>query len=265
MPEAIRVLIVDDNAIVRMGLRNLLEVHDGIEVVGEADDGHAGVRQNEALQPDVVLCDVRMPGLDGVGAATQMAPTTNVLMLTYSDDLDVIRGAVAAGAKGYLVHGAHQPDEIVAAVVSASRGSSVLGPAAAQALLTEVGTYDAGCRPQRLEPDGTGGRGDGARVARTQQPRDRPSLLSCREDGQEPPQQHLSQDRRDHAGRGDEPVVGRLGEPVRSRGRVPGVGGMSRANLGPTWAFGPMCHLHRAAYVRHVGNPRQRLEGDHHV
>ena len=140
MTEAIRVLIVDDNAVVRMGLRNLLEVQDGIEVVGEADDGHAGVRQNDALQPDVVLCDVRMPGLDGIGAATQMAPTTNVLMLTYSDDLDVIRGAVAAGAKGYLVHGAHQPDEIVAAVVSASRGSSVLGPAAAQALLTDVGT-----------------------------------------------------------------------------------------------------------------------------
>jgi len=139
MTDAIRVLIVDDNAVVRMGLRNLLEVQDGIEVVGEADDGHAGVRQNEALQPDVVLCDVRMPGLDGVGAATQMAPTTNVLMLTYSDDLDVIRGAVAAGAKGYLVHGAHQPDEIVAAVVSASRGSSVLGPAAAQALLADVG------------------------------------------------------------------------------------------------------------------------------
>ncbi|MGH3459349.1 response regulator [Aeromicrobium sp.] len=144
--DVIRTLIVDDNAIVRMGLRNLLDAHVGIEVVGEAVDGEAAVRMNAELDPDVVLCDVRMPGLDGVGAATQMSPTTNVVMLTYTDDLDVIRGAMAAGAKGYLVHGAHQPDEIVAAVVSASRGSSVLGPAAAKALL-------AGQTPQRPAAD----------------------------------------------------------------------------------------------------------------
>ena len=138
MATPIRVLVVDDNAVVRMGLRNLLEAHEGIEVVGEAANGNDGVTLNERLEPDVVLCDVRMPGLDGVGAATAMAPTTNVVMLTYSDDLDVIRGAVAAGARGYLVHGAHEPDEIVAAVVSASRGSSVLGPAAASALLSDA-------------------------------------------------------------------------------------------------------------------------------
>lgn len=137
MTDPIRVLIVDDNAVVRMGLRNLLDAHDGIDVVGEAENGNEGVTLNERLDPDVVLCDVRMPGLDGIGAATAMSPTTSVVMLTYSDDLDVIRGAMAAGAKGYLVHGSHQPDEIVAAVVSASRGSSVLGPAAAAALLTD--------------------------------------------------------------------------------------------------------------------------------
>ncbi|MDX6277927.1 MAG: hypothetical protein QOJ72_2055 [Nocardioidaceae bacterium] len=137
MSEAIRVLIVDDNQVVRMGLRSLLDSEPTIAVVGEADNGHDAVRLNTELDPDVVLCDVRMPGLDGVGAAAQMSPTSNVLMLTYSDDLDVIRGAMAAGAKGYLVHGSHQSDEIVAAVVSASRGSSVLGPAAAAALLSE--------------------------------------------------------------------------------------------------------------------------------
>ena len=143
----IRVLIVDDNAVVRMGLRNLLSAQEGIEVVGEAANGNEGVTLNERLDPDVVLCDVRMPGLDGVGAATAMSPTTNVVMLTYSDDLDVIRGAMAAGARGYLVHGAHEPDEIVAAVVSASRGSSVLGPAAAEALLR------GGMGPARPEVD----------------------------------------------------------------------------------------------------------------
>lgn len=136
MSDPISVLIVDDNAVVRMGLRNVLDAQDGIEVVGEAADGNEGVALNERLDPDVVLCDVRMPGLDGVGAATVMSATSHVVMLTYADDLDVIRSAMAAGARGYLVHGAHQPDEIVAAVVSASRGSSVLGPAATEAMLT---------------------------------------------------------------------------------------------------------------------------------
>jgi DNA-binding NarL/FixJ family response regulator len=143
MTEAIRVLIVDDNQVVRMGLRSLLDADPAIDVVGEADNGNDGVRLNAELDPDVVLCDVRMPGLDGVGAAAQMSPTTNVVMLTYSDDLDVIRGAMAAGAKGYLVHGSHQSDEIVAAVVSAARGSSVLGPAAAAALLSDSGRHTA--------------------------------------------------------------------------------------------------------------------------
>ena len=140
MTDAIRVLIVDDNQVVRMGLRSLLDAEPAIDVVGEADNGNDAVRLNAELDPDVVLCDVRMPGLDGVGAAAQMSPTTNVVMLTYSDDLDVIRGAITAGAKGYLVHGSHQSDEIVAAVVSASRGSSVLGPAAAKAMLADSGT-----------------------------------------------------------------------------------------------------------------------------
>lgn len=143
MTEPISVLIVDDNAVVRMGLRNLLDAHDGVTVVGEAADGNEGVALNARLEPDVVLCDVRMPGLDGVGAAAAMSPTSAVVMLTYSEDLDVIRGAMAAGARGYLVHGAHQPDEIVAAVVSAARGSSVLGPAATKALLSGGGASSA--------------------------------------------------------------------------------------------------------------------------
>ncbi len=119
MTETIRVLLVDDNQVVRLGLRRLLDTEPTINVVGEADNGNDAVRLNIELDPDVVLCDVRMPGLDGLGAAAQMSPTTNVVMLTDSDDVGVIRGAMAAGAKGYLVHGSHQSDEIVAAVVSA--------------------------------------------------------------------------------------------------------------------------------------------------
>lgn len=135
--DIIRLLIVDDNPVVRMGLNSLLSVEPGIEVVGEAANGIDAVAMSKELKPDVVLCDVRMPGLDGVGAAAQMAADTKVIMLTYSDDLDVIRSAIAAGARGYLVHGAHQPDEIVAAVISAAHGSAILGPAAASAMLDD--------------------------------------------------------------------------------------------------------------------------------
>ncbi len=131
----VRLVIADDNSIVRHGLRSLLEANEGIVVIGEAKDGNEAVALARELKPDVVLCDVRMPGLDGVGAAQEIAHEVPVLMLTYSDDPDIIRTVLATGAKGYLVHGAHEPDEIVAAVLNASRGSTVLGPAATAALL----------------------------------------------------------------------------------------------------------------------------------
>lgn len=132
----VRLVIADDNTIVRQGLRSLLETEKSIEVVGEAKDGNEAIALFRELAPDVVLCDVRMPGLDGIGAAEQIAHEVPVVMLTYSEDPDIIRTVVASGAKGYLVHGAHEPDEIIAAVLSASRGSTVLGPAATEALLT---------------------------------------------------------------------------------------------------------------------------------
>lgn len=134
----VRLVIADDNTIVRQGLRSLLESNESIEVVGEAKDGNEAVALSRELKPDVVLCDVRMPGLDGVGAAQQIAGEVAVLMLTYSDDPDIIRTVMATGAKGYLVHGAHEPDEIIAAVLNASRGSTVLGPAATAALLSPL-------------------------------------------------------------------------------------------------------------------------------
>jgi DNA-binding NarL/FixJ family response regulator len=143
----VRLVIADDNAIVRQGLVSLLDVHDTIDVVGEARDGEEVVRLVRELAPDVVLCDVRMPGLDGVGAAEQIARDVAVLMLTYSDDPDIIRTVMASGAKGYMVHGAHEPDEIVAAVLNASRGSTVLGPAATSALFAGISTTGAPSAP----------------------------------------------------------------------------------------------------------------------
>lgn len=132
----IRVVVADDNPLVRMGLRSLLDTSDELDVVGEAADGAEAVELVERLVPDVVLLDVRMPRLDGIGTARRIADRAKVLMLTSSEEPETIEAALATGASGYLVHGAHGPDEIVAAVLSTARGSMVLGPAAAAAATT---------------------------------------------------------------------------------------------------------------------------------
>ena len=96
----VTVLIADDNVVVRSGLRGLLEASDQVRVVGEAWDGQSAVDQARTLLPDVVLLDVRMPRRDGVSAAREIALHSRVLMTTFTDDHDVVREAVAAGAAG---------------------------------------------------------------------------------------------------------------------------------------------------------------------
>ena len=125
----IRVLVVDDNAVVRRGVAALLGAADDIEVVGEAADGKEGVRLARELAPDVVLCDVRMPVMDGVAAAAAMTRHTRVMMLTYSEEEDRVAAAINAGASGYLVHGRFEPDELERAVRDLAAGESVLSPA----------------------------------------------------------------------------------------------------------------------------------------
>ncbi|WP_131741436.1 response regulator [Actinomadura roseirufa] len=139
-----RVLVADDNVVVRSGLVSLLEAN-GIEVVAEAGDGGRAVELAERLRPDVVLLDVRMPLMDGVTAAAALSASTRVLMLTYTDDPDVIRAALARGASGYLVHGAFTADELVTAVRQTMLGAHPLSPAAVAALVTAV-RGDAGGR-----------------------------------------------------------------------------------------------------------------------
>src|SRR4051812_11815894 len=124
-PLPIRVVVVDDNSIVRMGVRSLLNQADDIHVAGEAWDGETALQVVRQVAPDVVLLDVRMPRRDGVGVAQEISGLTAVVMLTYSDAPEVINGAVSAGAKGYLVHGQFQPEELLFAVRSAARGSGV--------------------------------------------------------------------------------------------------------------------------------------------
>ncbi len=133
----VRVLIADDHPVVRRGLAALLGTIEGIEVVGDAADGEAAVRETQLLRPDVVLMDVRMPGVDGVEATRRIraaAPETAVLVLTMYEDDATVFTAMQAGARGYLLKGAEQ-DEIVGAIRAVAAGQAIFGPGIAARVL----------------------------------------------------------------------------------------------------------------------------------
>jgi DNA-binding NarL/FixJ family response regulator len=133
----IRILVADDHPVVRGGLVALLRTIDGIDVVGEAADGAAAVREAQLSRPDVVLMDVRMPDLDGVEATRRIraaVPSTRVLMLTMYDDDATVFTAMQAGAQGYLLKEAEQ-EEIVRAVRAVVAGDAIFGPGVAERVL----------------------------------------------------------------------------------------------------------------------------------
>jgi DNA-binding NarL/FixJ family response regulator len=134
----ISVLVVDDHAMVRAGLQQLLTSAPEIEVVGLAENGAEAVAMAKQLNPDVVLMDLQMPVMDGVQATSALRdqnPETAVVIVTSFSDRDRIIGAVDAGAVGYLLKDA-SPDEILAGVHAAARGESPLHPRAARELLS---------------------------------------------------------------------------------------------------------------------------------
>lgn len=133
----VRVLVVDDHAMVRKGLVGLLSVADGLEIVGEAATGLEAVASVERLAPDVVLMDLQMPEMDGVRATREILArsSTQVLVLTSFSDTERIVAALDAGAVGYLLKDA-EPDDLVEAVRSVARGDSPLHPRVARQLLT---------------------------------------------------------------------------------------------------------------------------------
>ena len=139
---SIRVMICDDHALFRRGLVMVLEAEESIEVVGEAEDGEAAIRQAEDLAPDVVLMDVRMPRVNGIEATraiVEARPSTRVLMLTVSDEEDDLYAAIKAGAAGYLLKEI-SIDEIAGAINAAVRGQSLISPSMASKLLHEFAT-----------------------------------------------------------------------------------------------------------------------------
>ena len=156
--EKIRVLIVDDHAVVRQGLRTFLDLQEDMLVVGEGENGLEAVRLAEALQPDVILLDLVMPHLDGVEATRQIqecSPRSQVLILTSFGDDDQVFPAIRAGAQGYLLKDI-QPDELVQAVRQASQGKTQLHPDIARKLLSAVAAsvpVEEGKLPARTEID----------------------------------------------------------------------------------------------------------------
>jgi DNA-binding NarL/FixJ family response regulator len=136
MAPRIRVLIADDHPVVRQGLRTFLDVQDDIEVVGEAADGLAAVERAAALAPDVILLDLKMPGLDGVMVLEELRTrevTTRALILTSAAGAGPVTPAMAAGAAGYLYKDA-DPEALVRAIRAAADGNLVLAPEAAGSL-----------------------------------------------------------------------------------------------------------------------------------
>lgn len=136
---AIRVLICDDHALFRRGLMMVLEDDDYIEVLGEATDGNEAVELAVAHAPDVVLMDVRMPGVSGIDATRAISaalPGTRIVMLTVSDEEDDLFAAVKAGAAGYLLKEI-SIEEVSAAIHSVMNGQSLVTPSMASKLLSE--------------------------------------------------------------------------------------------------------------------------------
>jgi DNA-binding NarL/FixJ family response regulator len=147
----VRVLVVDDDALMRAGLRGVLSSDDAIELVGEAGDGREAAYRVRLLRPDVVLMDVRMPDLDGISATRDLLaafPEVKVVILTTFEQDDYIFGALSAGASGFLLKRT-RPEELIAAIHTIAAGDSLLSPSVTNRVIERM----AGQPPPDAEPD----------------------------------------------------------------------------------------------------------------
>lgn len=136
----IRILLVDDQNLIRQGLKALLELESDLQIVGEADQGQLAIEQIAALQPDVVLMDIRMPVMDGVVATSVICrqfPQTKVLVLTTFDEDEYVTQALQHGAAGYLLKDTPS-EELATAIRSVHRGYNQFGPGILQKVLSKV-------------------------------------------------------------------------------------------------------------------------------
>jgi NarL family two-component system response regulator YdfI len=154
MSDAIRLLIADDHLIVRQGLRLILETEDGFELVGEASDGAEAVKLAGELHPDVILMDLRMPGMDGLTAIEQLAETQPeiaiVILTTFNEDDLMVRG-LRAGAKGFLLKDTDR-ETLFESIRAAARGETLLKPDVMSRLLAQTGAPSgAKSQPENID------------------------------------------------------------------------------------------------------------------
>jgi len=151
----IRVLLVDDDALMRAGLASILSSDDAVEVVGEAPDGRVAVERVTVLRPDVVLMDVRMPEVDGISATREVvavAPDTRVVILTTFEDDEYIFGALTAGASGFLLKRT-TPESLIEAIKAVAAGDSLLSPSVTRRVIDRMAALPSGeaLRDRRLD------------------------------------------------------------------------------------------------------------------
>ena len=146
---AVRVLLADDQAMVRAGFRMILELEEGIEVVGEAQDGEEAVTAARRASPDVIVMDVRMPRLDGVAATRrvveELEPPPRVLVVTTFDEDEAVYEALRAGASGFLLKNA-PPEQLVEAVRAVAAGDGLLSPEVTRRVIEEFARRLAAAR-----------------------------------------------------------------------------------------------------------------------
>ena len=151
-----RVLIVDDDDLMRAGLRGVLSSDEAIEIVGEAGDGREAAYRTRLLRPDVVLMDVRMPDLDGISATRELlatSPEAKVVILTTFEQDDYIFGALTAGASGFLLKRT-RPEELIAAIHTIAAGDSLLSPSVTSRVIERMAgqpELDGGQDPRLAE------------------------------------------------------------------------------------------------------------------
>lgn len=140
MTGPLRVLVADDDDLMRAGLRAVLSSDDSVLVVGEATDGRDAVEATARDQPDVVLMDIRMPGVDGIAATREIVvrtPRTRVLILTTFSDDEYVVGALAAGASGFLLKRT-QPEQLIAAIHTVAAGEALLSPSVTRTVIDRM-------------------------------------------------------------------------------------------------------------------------------